>query len=166
MFQLAPNIKTKLDQLILRPFVKKLNKQADNVFSYGGNITTIIQSIGVNSSKIIEIPSGIELEHINLSINNPQKNKKFIYVGRAERRKGIEELNEVIKQLILENQQFHFDFIGPIPSTMRINHDFITYHGEIRDFTKIKHILSENDVLTCASWIEGFPNVILEAMVN
>jgi glycosyltransferase involved in cell wall biosynthesis len=47
---------------------------------------------------------------------------------------------------------------------MKINHSFIKYHDEIRDFKKINRLLSENDILVCPSWSEGFPNVILEAM--
>jgi len=49
---------------------------------------------------------------------------------------------------------------------MKINHESIMYHGEIRDAQKIKSLLSQNDVLVCPSWSEGFPNVILEAMAS
>jgi glycosyltransferase involved in cell wall biosynthesis len=47
---------------------------------------------------------------------------------------------------------------------MKVNSPNIIYHGEIRDTAKIKAILSQSDVLVCASWSEGFPNVILEGM--
>ena len=57
MFQIAPEPKAKLQQFLLRPFVKKISQQADVVFSYGGKITNIIKSIGVNPNHIIEIPS-------------------------------------------------------------------------------------------------------------
>ena len=165
MFQIAPKTKAKLQQLILRPFVKKLSKQADMVFSYGGKITDIIKSIGVNPKHIVEIPSGVEKEFIGSVIaSHNESYRKFVFLGRAERRKGIIELKEVLKKLIQEKQNFKFEFIGPIPDSMKINHDSIIYHGEIRDAQKIKSILSQNDVLVCPSWSEGFPNVILEAM--
>ena len=165
MFQIAPETKAKLQQFILRPFVKKLSKQADMVFSYGGKITDIIKSIGVNPKHIVEIPSGVEKEFIgNVIASHNEPYRKFVFLGRAERRKGIIELKEVLKKLIQEKQNFKFEFIGPIPDSMKINHDSIIYHGEIRDAQKIKSILSQNDVLVCPSWSEGFPNVILEAM--
>ncbi|HRG01133.1 MAG TPA: glycosyltransferase family 4 protein [Bacteroidia bacterium] len=165
MFQIAPETKAKLQQLILRPFVKKLSKQADMVFSYGGKITDIIKSIGVNPKHIVEIPSGVEKEFIGSVIaSHNEPYRKFVFLGRAERRKGIIELKEVLKKLIQEKQNFKFEFIGPIPDSMKINHDSIIYHGEIRDAQKIKSILSQNDVLVCPSWSERFPNVILEAM--
>lgn len=165
MFQIAPEPKAKLQQFLLRPFVKKLSQQADVVFSYGGKITEIIKSIGVNSKHIVEIPSGVEKEFIGSNIaSHNESYRKFVFLGRAERRKGIIELNEVLQKLILQKQDFTFEFIGPIPESMKINHPSIIYHGEIRDSKKIKNLLSQNDVLVCPSWSEGFPNVILEAM--
>lgn len=170
MFQIAPEVKAKMQQFLLRPFVKKISQQADLVFSYGGKITDIIKSIGVIPNHIIEIPSGVEKEFISSSVSSHNEPfRKFVFLGRAERRKGIIELNEVLKKLISEKQvyksnSYRFEFIGPIPNHMKIIDDSIIYHGEIRDSQKIKKILSQNDVLVCPSWSEGFPNVILEAM--
>ncbi|MBI3519085.1 MAG: glycosyltransferase family 4 protein [Bacteroidetes bacterium] len=167
MFQIAPDSKTKLQQYLLKSFVKKLSQQADVVFSYGGKITGIIQSIGVNPKQIIEIPSGVEPEFISPAIASHQEAyRKFVFLGRAERRKGIIELNKVLRTLISEKQTFRFEFIGPISQEHQIKHEFITYHGEIRDPQRIKLILSGNDVLVCPSWSEGFPNVILEGMAS
>jgi glycosyltransferase involved in cell wall biosynthesis len=170
MFQIAPEAKAKLQQFLLRPFVKKISQQADVVFSYGGKITDIIKSIGVNTNRIIEIPSGVETDFISKSISShTEPYRKFVFLGRAERRKGIIELNNVLQKMLSENQNFQtdsyrFEFIGPIPDFMKIKHESIIYHGEIRDSQKIKSLLSKNDVLVCPSWSEGFPNVILEAM--
>jgi glycosyltransferase involved in cell wall biosynthesis len=167
MFQIAPEPKAKLQQFLLRPIVKKLSQQADVVFSYGGKITDIIKSIGVKHSHIVEIPSGVEKEFINDHISSHHETvTKFVFLGRAERRKGIIELNEVLKKLIEKNRAFKFEFIGPIPSELKIQHASVFYHGELRDPQKIKLLLSQNDVLVCPSWSEGFPNVILEAMAS
>ena len=165
MFQISPEPKAKLQQLFLIPFVKKISQQADVVFSYGGKITKIIQSIGVKPNRIIEIPSGVEKKIICSSVSQHQEPcKKFIFVGRAERRKGIKELNNVLRKLISENLTFKFEFIGPIPDFLKINHQSILYYGEIREHDRIKNLLSKSDILVCPSWSEGFPNVILEGM--
>ncbi|MES2762493.1 MAG: glycosyltransferase family 4 protein [Bacteroidota bacterium] len=167
MFQIAPEPKAKLQQFLLRPFVKKISQQADIVFSYGGKITDIIKSIGVKPNHIVEIPSGVEKEFINSSIaSHHEAVRKFVFLGRAERRKGIIELNEVLRKLISENKPFKFEFIGPIPAELKIQDTSIVYHGELRDAQKIKSLLAQNDVLVCPSWSEGFPNVILEAMAS
>jgi glycosyltransferase involved in cell wall biosynthesis len=165
MFQIAPEFIAKLQQYLLRPFVKKISQQADVVFSYGGKITEIIKEIGVNPKQILEIPSGVEKEFISNAISSPTETcRKFVFLGRAERRKGIIELNSVIKKMLAEKDNFKFEFVGPIPNSLKISHNSVLYHGEIRDPQRIKSILSTNDVLVCPSWSEGFPNVILEAM--
>ncbi len=167
MFQIAPDFKSKIQQYLLKPFVKKITLRADIVFSYGGKITDIIKSLKVKSSKIVEIPSGVEKEMISGSISEHHDNSiKFVFLGRYERRKGIIELNEILKRLILQDLPFKFEFIGPIPEDKKISHQHITYHGEIREPKIIKQILQQADVLVCPSWSEGFPNVILEGMAN
>jgi glycosyltransferase involved in cell wall biosynthesis len=167
MFQIAPEVKAKLQQLLLRAFVKKISQQADVVFSYGGKITSIIQSIGVNPKQIIDIPSGVEVDFISTAITSHSEFfTKFIFLGRAERRKGIIELNTALQQLITQKQHFQFEFIGPIPEALKLKHPSIIYHGELRDVKQIKQILQQADVLVCPSWSEGFPNAILEAMAS
>ncbi len=167
MFQYAPEFKSKLGQFLLKPFVKKISQQADVVFSYGGKITPIIKSLGIPPNHILEIPSGVEADFISNTISSHSESfTKFVFLGRAERRKGIVELNKALTQLITEKQFFQFDFIGPIPEELKLKHASINYLGEIRDSEKIKELLRQSDVLVCASWSEGFPNVILEAMAS
>lgn len=166
MFQRAPGLKAKLSQiLLLRKPVKEISQQADIVFSYGGKITDIINGIGVSPDKIIALPSGVE-EGIVVSNIHPTSQKiKFVYLGRYERRKGVEELNKALMGL-RDAPNFEFHFIGPIPSEKQLQLPFVKYHGEIRDKERLNAKLKECDVLVCASWSEGMPNVILEAMAN
>lgn len=166
MFQRAPEFKIKLQQLfLLRKPVKKISLMADVVFSYGGKITDIIKRIGVADNKIIEIPSGVELESIVQTIKSTTAPVKFVYLGRYERRKGIEELNQALFKLNFD-LNFEFHFIGPIPELKKIKHPKAVYHGEIRDKKNLNYLLQTCDVLVCPSWSEGMPNVILEAMSN
>lgn len=166
MFQRAPGLKSKITQLLLlRKPVKEISQLADVVFSYGGKITDIIKSIGVKSENIIELPSGVEESIVVNSITPTTQKIKFVYLGRYERRKGVEELNKALKSLN-SNLNFEFHFIGAIPNEKQLKLPFIKYHGEIRDKQQLSTLLKQCDVLICPSWSEGMPNVILEAMAN
>ncbi len=168
MFQYAPSLKSKLKQYLFRPFVKWNNLNSDYVFSYGSKISEIIKSIGVEKDKIVEIPSGIEEEWIKESHSKANEKIKFLFLGRYERRKGIEELNIVLNKIIKQNIKAEFHFIGPIPEIKRLRNtdNKVIYYGSIVDLNKIKSIMDNCDVMLCPSYSEGMPNVILEGMAR
>lgn len=169
MFQKAPDFKIKLQHIfLLRNPVKAISQKADIVFSYGGKITDIIKNIGVDPKKIIELPSGVESDSLGNEIKPVGEVLKFLFLGRYERRKGIEELNAAILLLVSKEQKrkVEFHFIGPIPQEKQLKEKTVIYHGEIRDKSKLTSAIKNCDVLICPSWSEGMPNVILEAMAN
>ncbi|WP_317896717.1 glycosyltransferase family 4 protein [Aurantibacillus circumpalustris] len=169
MFQKPPDFKIKLQHLfLLRKPVQSISQKADLVFSYGGKITDIIKAIGVKEENIVEFPSGVEESTLAKSIKSVNGKIKFLFLGRYERRKGIEELNSAIKLFFntSKNKNAEFHFIGPIPETKRLLIDGVNYHGEIRDKIKLQNLIKQSDILICPSWSEGMPNVILEAMAN
>ena len=168
MYQTSSGIKIKLQHWMLRFFVKWNNINADLVFSYGSKITDIILKLGVKASNVIEVTSGIDgswLTQKSLDIKSPIR---FVYLGRYERRKGIEEISLAIENLIHKNVSAEFHFVGPIPDDKKINlkSSHLNYHGRLMDFQKIKDVLDSSDVLICPSYSEGMPNVILEAMAR
>jgi len=167
MFQKPPDFKIKLQHLfLLRKPVKEISQKADLVFSYGGKITDIIKEIGVDANKIIELPSGVESNILAKEIKPTDDILKFVFLGRYERRKGIEELNKTISLIGISRRKIEFHFIGPIPKEKQLQDKTVIYHGEIRDKTGLTVLLQKCDVLICPSWSEGMPNVILEAMAN
>jgi glycosyltransferase involved in cell wall biosynthesis len=169
MFQKWPDLKAGFKLQILKLPVKYNLKHSDYVFSYGSRITDLLLSIHVKKTKIIEIPTGISIEWINQTSKYENKNKEinYVYVGRYERRKGIEEINKILKEMILEKSfKFQFHFIGPIPEDKKIPDKCIFYHGSILDQKKIRFMLQACDVLVCPSYSEGMPNVILEGMAS
>lgn len=169
MFQTPPDFKTKLQHLfLLRHPVKFISQNADVVFSYGGKITQLIESIGVKRKKIIELPSGLEAASVANEISEMHVPLRFLFLGRYERRKGIEELNGALGTLLSDKgvPAFEMHFVGPIPEDKKIRHPQVIYYGEIRDKDTLKQNIQNCDVLLCPSWSEGFPNVLLEAMGN
>ena len=165
MFQKPPSFRGRLEQIMFRPAVKFNMKNSDYVFSYGGKISDIIHSIGVQDSKIIESPAGIEEEWLTNNVKIQNHVRKFLYVGRYERLKGIQELSEAIMD-INEKEKFEFHFVGPIPEELKIKNKNILYYGEISERAEILKIMDSCDILVLPSYSEGMPNVILEAMAR
>ena len=166
MFQSPADLKSKLQSKFLQKPTLKLNKLADVVFSYGGKITDLISELGIERNKIVEIPGAIEQDYIRKEITPTGKEIKFVFVGRYERRKGIVELHQALKELIKSHQNFEFHFVGPIPQEKQIIAKQIIYHGELKNKNEVFDILDICDVLVCPSHSEGMPNVILEAMAR
>lgn len=130
MFQKAPSLRVKLEHLLLRPWVKWNLRHADIIFSLGGKLTPIQEKLAVPRNKVIELPIGITNDWLIKDIPAPPgKLRKFVFIGRYERRKGIEELHSVLQQLMKENQHFEFHFIGPIPQSKRLNSNNLLAHS-------------------------------------
>ncbi|RCW27039.1 glycosyltransferase family 4 protein [Marinilabilia salmonicolor] len=121
MFQQAPSLRVKLEHLLLRPWVKWNLRLSDIIFSLGGKLTHIQKKLAAAQNRIIEMPIGITNDWlIDEAHEQKSKIRKFAFIGRYERRKGIEELHSVLQQLMKENQPFEFHFIGPIPKSKHL----------------------------------------------
>jgi glycosyltransferase involved in cell wall biosynthesis len=162
MFQKAPSLKTKLAQYFFKRPVLKSLKASDVVFSLGGKLTDLLISKGISQEKISQISIGIDPSWIKEQPCIFHPTKRFVFIGRYERRKGIEELFAAIQGL--NEEKFTLSVIGAIPEDKKLIDQRIEYFGNISDPEGIKAILLEADVLVCPSHSEGMPTVILEAM--
>jgi len=168
MYQIPPSKRAILEHRLFRPAVKSISRKADYVFSYGGNITGIISSLGVPAARILEIPTGIGRNWVvSPQATSPSQNQgaHFVFVGRFERRKGIQELLAASRTLS-EHPGFQLDMIGPIPESLQENIPGVIYHGAIHDEALLKEKLDQANVLVCPSYSEGMPNVIMEGMAR
>lgn len=165
MYQQCASTTSKLKKFPLRAPMRWLLRNANVALSLGGGITDIVRSLGVPDSRIVESPNGIAESWLVDDIEDGVRPVRFVFVGRYERRKGVEELHYAIQQL-LSDYDFAFDFVGPIPSNVRVQSPRLNYWGLVKDEQQIKAILRESDVLVCPSYSEGMPTVILEAMAS
>ncbi|WP_121967708.1 glycosyltransferase family 4 protein [Leptolyngbya sp. BC1307] len=167
MFQPSANVRAGLENCLLRPSFYRHAHEADYLFSYGGRITELIQNrLNISEQKIIEIPGGIDASWLVEERKAPIRTVRFVFVGRYERRKGIEELQAAIAANPNWQNYAEFRFIGPIPIDQRLAFPHVSYAGPISDDTLLKHELHQADVLLCPSHSEGMPNVILEGMAS
>lgn len=165
MFQQTFGFSNKLIQLLFKPFVSYNLRKADIVFSLGGKLTNInIEQSGKSLSSIIESNIGVDKIAKQPEEINAGSNRSFVFVGRFDKIKGFEIINEAIERLNNDNFNFEFNFIGPIPDSIKISANNVKYLGEIKSEENLIRSLGCNDVLVLASISEGMPTVILEAM--
>ncbi|MEM8680718.1 MAG: glycosyltransferase family 4 protein [Planctomycetota bacterium] len=163
MFQKAATWWERLAQVpFIYPTLKNL-RRADFVISLGGKLTDILRRR--TRREILEIPIGVEASWLTPDINEVKSRREFLYVGRYERRKGIEELTAALRRLGPQ-ADYRFHFVGPIPEDQRLEDDRVIYHGKIMDEPRLRQIYRDCDVLLCPSYAEGMPTVILEAMAS
>lgn len=165
MFQRHAGLKEWFAKKMLQSPVRWNLRHADCAFSYGGKITSLIRSLGVPASKICEVPSGIERSWCIDRVEPHSNEIRFLFIGRFERRKGVQELNSALIELN-GIPGWRMDFIGPVPASHRLKQSGVTYHGQITEREKLWSIMDQCDVLVVPSWSEGMPNVILEGMAR
>lgn len=167
MFQKSSSLVDYLGKLILKIPAKYNLKKADYIFSYGGKIKKMHLDLGCNESKIKIQHGGID-NSLFISKNeivNKVGKRRFLFIGRNERRKGYRELKEALTKII-DNYDFHFSFIGDIELKDQIISDKIYYYGTISDIKTYYEIIDQHDVIVVPSISEGFPTVIIEAMAR
>ena len=165
MFQKAANLRAWLEQFVLRGQVVALDRSADVVFTFPRKIRAIIERrCRVPSERLVEVPNAIDGSWIVADRPVPTAKRRFLFIGRHERRKGVPELLEAIDPLRAPGVEFHF--VGPIPEPLRLKRDDVVYHGTVTDTATLQGILDSSDVLLCPSFAEGMPTVVLEAMAR
>lgn len=159
MFQEPASFGERMKSYLLKSPVKWNLNQADYCISYGGKITSLLSRIGIPASKILAIPGAVS-DSTLLEKRALPANYKFLFVGRYERRKGIEELMQVVTSI----PQMEISFVGSIPPSKKIKRGNIRYYGDIKDVNELNKIYDEHTFIISPSHSEGMPNVLLEGM--
>lgn len=166
MYQPAFGVRAKFEQYLLRAPADYLLRHSDYAYSLGGRLTDILRK-RIPESRIIEQSIGIDSSWLisNEKLNQePEPLRKFIFVGRYEKRKGLDLLNEVMADSDSANVEFHL--VGPIDRKVRVKKESVHYHGLVQGEDEMRKLLDSCEVLVCPSHAEGMPTVIIEAMAR
>jgi glycosyltransferase involved in cell wall biosynthesis len=165
MFQRCIGLKARLGQLPMRPLFRRVTRDADIVFSFSGKILQIVQeTIGTPRERIRVMPNAVDGSWMAVEPRLPSSPRRFLFVGRYERRKGVPELCTALRSL--SDCEWRMDFVGPIPEEHRLRDSRVTYHGAIRDSAELLRIYDACDCIVCPSYAEGMPTVLIEAMAR
>jgi glycosyltransferase involved in cell wall biosynthesis len=131
-----------------------------------------IKHFNISSEKIIIMPNWINVERFQNTQNNfyiaETENKKIIlFVHRISKRKGSDELLFLLNHFRTCNK-YHFWIIGDGPELNFIRNKNrnknVTFFGKVPN-RNIGNYFKRSDLFIMPSLEEGFPRVILEAMV-
>jgi len=148
---------------------------ADLVIVLDAKSLTNLNSLGYRN--IIKIPNPISEELYNIAKYNKKEKRKtiesgtIIFIGHIIPEKGVFELVEACTR---NNKVKNLVMVGPVLENIRSELITISKQRNGGDWLKMKGIINLNElyyylnlanVLCLPSYTEGFPNVILEAMV-
>ncbi len=165
MFQPVRGIKARFIARIFRKAVTDILKSAKYAVALGKPLAQIMQEENKQLNCEI-IPNAVSEQWLSNTKRTVSQNRKFLYVGRYEWRKGIHLLQQAIEVVLKSkySDQFQFTFVGNIPEAVRLRHPQIHYVGPVYDELKLKEHYLSHDILVNASFSEGMPTVVLEAM--
>lgn len=165
MFQNPGGLRGWLIQCLYAPTFVRMSREADFVFTFSHHVRDIVSNkLRIPHEHILEVPNAIDDSWISSGISGCTPRRRFLFVGRHDRLKGLPELHRAIEAHGFESADFHF--IGPIPESHRLRRPNCTYHGAVTDTPSLKARFDEADVLICPSYAEGMPTVILEALAR
>jgi glycosyltransferase involved in cell wall biosynthesis len=92
---------------------------------------------------------------------------KIYYAGRGGPQKRIHLLLEAMERCAGMGLPVSFHMVGNFRNELPAGYErFVTYHGELQGGAAMHAFHREMDVLVMTSAFEGFPIVIMEAMIN
>jgi len=123
--------------------------------------------LGIESSKLITINNPItQINQLSISKTEYSEIIKFITIGRLSEEKGYERILKGLAKV--KNYSYSYTIIGSGPLERKIkdlaielgildNIKFIAHTSKVLDF------LSNSDFFIQGSYVEGFPNAVLES---
>ncbi|MGJ7029774.1 glycosyltransferase [Niabella hirudinis] len=157
------------DRKQLPSFIKKiLYRQLDAIICQSQDMKKDFDNRyrpGINKSLVISNP--VTIESFSSSRRERTVNAiKFITVGRLSKEKGHERLLHIMKNIKIS---FEYLLIGDGPEILKI--EALIDELNLKKCVKIVHhttavqqYLSESDFFLQGSYVEGFPNALLEAV--
>jgi len=126
----------------------------------------LIDHYKVNQKSIKIINNPITDKFVpNLKIKMPSDVLRLVTVGRLDKEKGHARILKVLSKL---QRPFHYTLIGDGPEKEAIfslikEYDLSSKTTYIEFTDKVNEYLSKNDVFIQGSFVEGFPNALLES---
>jgi glycosyltransferase involved in cell wall biosynthesis len=166
-------LKRRIYQTLYLDFLERFTSHfAYKNIAVSNSVKNNITRFGIPGEKIEVIYSGVELDDSLLrkeKVDGANGRIKILSVGRIDKNKGIADIIRVGKILKERGYDFEITFVGDGPllgESRRLVERYrlkqqIKFSGYLED---IKQVLSSSDIFVSASYSEGLPLNIIEAM--
>jgi glycosyltransferase involved in cell wall biosynthesis len=166
-----------INQLAKRPSARavltRVLPRADALVSVSQPLSAELEALGVARSKIHLVPNGVDTavfaprdrREARRALGLPETAPVVVFVGRLEEPKGVAELLEAIPKVRARVPGVVFGLIGSGALAGRAKELGVVAPGA-RPLKEVAEWLAACDVFTLPSWMEGTPNVVLEALAS
>jgi glycosyltransferase involved in cell wall biosynthesis len=132
-----------------------------------------------STSRVVCIPHGMENTAGRLDQRRTNKIHRVLYVGRLERRKGVDDLLRAAENVVAKRKDIQFIFVGSDTSTSPSKGSYLSYLRDLgEEFSLTDHLVfrgrvsveelwkeyARSDLLVMPSYRESFGFVIIEAL--
>ena len=163
MFQDLGALVDNLRSRPLRALTRLHCRRATIVISQGGLLNDLITgACGATSSQVREVPNALHESSVVCQPATKETPVRFLFVGRDEPRKGLRVLLHALPQI--SGAELHI--VGPHRAVHSKATEGTTWHGEVRERTRLWDIFDSCHYLVLPSFAEGMPTVLLEAMAR
>lgn len=146
---------------------------ADAVIAVSGELAQRARDLGVPEARLAQIPNGVDCDLFKPGTRTPGEGGwRFIYSGRYDPAKGLEELLLAMAGLRAEGRDVHLDLVGGGATDLAQHYPARAAQLGIADRVRFIHevpwqqmpvMLAAADVFVLPSYSEGLPLSLLEA---
>jgi glycosyltransferase involved in cell wall biosynthesis len=163
-----------LHRRLVRHVAALLLPEADAMVAVSRPLASELESLGVPRERIHLVHNGIdaslfgtaERARARRALGLPQEERVLLFVGRLEERKGIFDLLEAFER-VRRRVDARLVLVGDGVAAARVR--AAATGGRIRvvgarPHDEVSQWMAASDLLVLPSWMEGTPNVVLEAL--
>jgi colanic acid/amylovoran biosynthesis glycosyltransferase len=152
--------------------LQQLFQQVHAIHCVSADMQATIEPYGANANKIFINRPAIDVGFFSTNKQHTQKQVcKIVSVGRLTFQKGYVTALQVIHKLVQQQIAFEYCVVGDGPQLEELQlhihqlqiANYVKLMGK-RNREEVKEILADADVFLLTSYLEGLPNVALEAM--
>lgn len=164
--KLPDTIMSRTIEKVITPYTRSILKYLDSYTAVSDAAAEYVKTLTDNSINII--PNGIDLSRYT-AVDEENKNKNILYIGRLEKRKGVKHLINAYRALSQKHPDVSLMIAGDGPDKEKLEEladdlPNVKFLGYISDAKKLQLLRDATVFCSPALFGESFGIVLLEAM--